>query len=135
MEKQRKDKMETCKERINAMYRERMKDLTTLLNNYYSGTTDDDLGDLFDYGLSFDYILEHGKPYFRYQLSWGGPADEFRFYANYKNGGWKLERIEYWFLDWFDSAHKVIATGQYFDVLNNLFQLFDEMGTLDFVSK
>ena len=128
--------METCKERINAMYYERMKDLTTLFNNYYAGTTDDNLGDLFDYGLFFDYVIpKYGKPYFCYQLSWGGPADEFRFYAYKNQTGWQLERVEYWFLDWFDSAHKVIATGRNFGMLNDLFRLYDEIGMLDSVFK
>lgn len=50
----------------------------------------------FDYGLSFDYseIDEKEKTdYFRYQLSWGGPSDEVRFYED--------GTIEYVYLDWF----------------------------------
>ena len=45
-----------------------------------------DLGNIFEYGLSFDYVTpgtfkSQVGGYFRYQLSWGGPSDEIRFYA------------------------------------------------------
>jgi len=69
------------------------------------------LGNLNEYGLGFDYVPPGTFPdqeegYFRYQLSWGGPSDEFRIYADQINRWqWSIYRIEYWFLDWFDGAH------------------------------
>jgi len=53
-----------------------------------------------EYGLCFD-LVEAGtfndqlEPYYRYQISYGGPSEEFRMYA---------DRTEYWYLDWFDGA-------------------------------
>jgi len=53
-------------------------------------------GELYNYGLSYGYSERDKKEdedYFRYQLSWGGPSDEVRFYED--------GTIEYVFLDWF----------------------------------
>ena len=44
---------------------------------------------------------ENSGNYWRLQLSWGGPSDEFRIYWNIENG---IYRIDYWFLDWYDGA-------------------------------
>lgn len=62
-------------------------------------------GCFYNYGLSFDFVpvdtfddMEHA--YYRYQLSWGGPSDEIRFYED--------GTIEYVYMDW--------ATGVGFDV-------------------
>jgi len=69
-------------------------------------------------GLSFDRV-EAGTfegqrdPYYRWQLSWGGPSDEFRLYDN--------NDLEYWFLDWFDGAC-VLVTGADKDFIINLIE-------------
>ena len=66
--------------------------------------------DFFDYinnyGLCFDYVergtfTDQERGYFRYQLSWGGPSDEFRIYVDYDK---QITQIDYWFLDWGDGA-------------------------------
>ena len=66
--------------------------------------------DFFDYvnnyGLCFDYVekgtfTDQDRGYFRYQLSWGGPSDEFRIYVDYDK---QITHIDYWFLDWGDGA-------------------------------
>ncbi len=51
-----------------------------------------------EYGLCFDYVElgtfgDQDQDYFRYQISWGGPSEEIRFYEN--------GAIEFVFLDWF----------------------------------
>ena len=52
-----------------------------------------DLGCLEDYGLAIDKVeadsLGNHPGYWRYQISWGGPAEEFRYYD--QNGG----RVEF----------------------------------------
>ena len=74
-------------------------------NNQYKGYED-----FFDYvnrsGLSFDYVeantFEDQKSgFWRFQMSWGGPSDEFRIYTDHENN---IDYIEYWYLDWFDGA-------------------------------
>lgn len=68
--------------------------------------------DLFDYvnqtALSWDYVDSEGREagYYRLQLSWGGPSDEFRIYVDQDK---EIDIIEYWYMDWFDSAHYLVA--------------------------
>ena len=61
------------------------------------------IGHPHEYGLSFDYVEpdtfdDQPDGYWRYQLSWGGPSDEFRFHGD--------GRIEYRYHDWWDGAGK-----------------------------
>jgi hypothetical protein len=65
---------------------------------------------LFDYvnqsALGFDFVpvdtfKDQERGYWRLQMSWGGPSDEFRIYVNPEN---KIEYIDYHYLDWFDGA-------------------------------
>ena len=68
-----------------------------------------------NYGLSFDYVAPHTftdqtEGYYRWQLSWGGPSDEFRIYVDEMT---RPDRVEYWFIDWFDGAKVEIKRGAY----------------------
>jgi len=59
-----------------------------------------------NYGLCFDYVAPHTftdqpEGYYRWQLSWGGPSDEFRIYVD---DMCRPVRVEYWFMDWWDGA-------------------------------
>jgi len=83
------------------------------INDDGEGDTESLISDHFDYlleqayerfhgyGLCFDYVDGDAEHFFRYQLSWGGPSTEIRFFANYDLS---LYRIEFWYLDWFDGA-------------------------------
>lgn len=123
----------SCKERVTGKLKDRIEDLTKLWEAYQKGEEDvEDLGNIFEYGLSFDYVpkgtfKDQRKGYFRYQLSWGGPSDEFRFYCDET---FTPYRIEYWFLDWFDGANKVL-TGKNLDLLTDIFDWFKEGGTVE----
>ena len=98
-----------CKARINKALKGRIEDLEKLFRAYQEGEEErysEDIGTFYEYGLGVDYVAPHTfrdqrRGYFRYQLSWGGPADEFRFYLD---ENLNPTRIEYWFLDWFDGA-------------------------------
>jgi len=75
---------------------------------------DPDLGNIYEYGLAFDYVApqtfkDQDEGYFRYQLSYGGPSDEFRIFAHPVPKGFSVYRIEYWFLDWFDGARRTLS--------------------------
>jgi len=76
------------------------------------------IGSFGDYGLSFDYV---DQDYFRYQLSWGGPSDEIRFY---KNGA-----IEYVYMDWFCGIGFNVNTDSTFKSLRDY---FTDLGMLNF---
>jgi len=67
--------------------------------------------DLFDYinnsALSWDYVEagtfeDQEEGYYRLQLSWGGPSDEFRIYTTQYAD--EIDVIEYHYMDWFDGA-------------------------------
>lgn len=56
--------------------------------------------------LSWDYVepftfLDQKAGYFKLQLSWGGPSDEFRIYTDMQKD---IKKIEYWYMDWGDGA-------------------------------
>ena len=57
------------------------------------------------YGLSFDVVHteDAGESYVRYQICWGGPTEEFRFFCDFNR---KPYKVEFWFLDWFDGASR-----------------------------
>ena len=71
------------------------------------GTYYHEYDDMFDYlnqtALSWDYVDCEGRQagYWRLQLSWGGPSDEFRIYVDQDKD---IDVIEYWYMDWFDGA-------------------------------
>lgn len=128
-------KENSCEKRIEQQLEGRVSDLRTLGERYQCGKeADDDLGSLSDYGLSFDYVTpgtfdDQREGYFRYQLSWGGPSDEFRFFVN---PDLSCHRIEYRFLDWFDGASRTL-TGRERDLLHQLWDWFRETGTANAV--
>jgi hypothetical protein len=117
----------TCKARVKPHFDERLADLKKLLEAERNGEEDTDNGNLSEYGLCFDYVTpetfrDQKEAYFRYQLSWGGPSDEFRFYVN---PDFSCHRIEYWFLDWFDGAH-IVLTDDTESLLTEIWQWFSD---------
>ena len=121
-----------CKDRVKVRYDGRMESLRRIVKADNEGKPDPDYGPLNEYGLSFDYVApgtftNQREGYFRYQLSWGGPSDEFRFYTGPEL---KPHRIEYWFLDWYDGAH-ITLEGEDFDFMADLFDGFYPQGAYD----
>ena len=95
-----------------------MSDIRTLYEAENQKT--EELGSLNEYGLSIDKVeagtfKNQREDYLRYQLSYGGPSEEFRIY---KNGD-----VEFWYLDWFDGA-KVDVAG------NDAFIIKDIVGSV-----
>lgn len=128
-------KQATCKERVAKHLKSRIEDIDKLWKMYHEDCEayDNELGNFNEYGLCFDYVApgtfsDQRRGYFRYQLSWGGPSDEFRFYCT---EGFDIDRIEYWFLDWFDGAKKIL-TGHAFNLLSEIFEDFKECGTVQY---
>lgn len=116
-----------CELRIEDNLSSRLEDLRKLFEAECRGEENEDLGALHEYGLCFDYVApdtfrEQREGYFRYQLSYGGPSDEFRFFTN---PDFSLHRIEYWFLDWFDGAHRILS-GKDEEFLRELWAWFCE---------
>ena len=107
-----------CKDVINEKWEGRKKDLEELLKYDAKGKAHPKLGWFNEYGLSLNFVKpgtfeDQREGYLRYQLSWGGPSDEIRFYQN--------GNIEYWFLDWFDGASIDITNEPIAKKLLNIF--------------
>jgi hypothetical protein len=118
----------SCESRIDSELKERLTDLRRLWTDHCAGKESED-GTFSDYGLCFDYVppdtfADQREGYFRYQLSWGGPSDEFRFFIN---PDLSCHRIEYWFLDWFDGASRILSDDDD-DLLLEIWHWFNEIG-------
>ena len=73
-------------------------------------------------GLCFDYVdpgtfTDQLEGYWRWQLSWGGPGDEFRIYINPDKS---VHRIEYWYLDWYDGAKVTLDKQQHSEAWSHM---------------
>lgn len=133
---QAKPKDNSCKSRIEGEVKARLRDLRRLWEAYQNGAEGEEIESIFDYGLSFDYVAPgtfsgQKEGYFRYQLSWGGPSDEFRFFVN---PDLSCHRVEYWLLDWFDGAYQVL-TGEDESFLLELWDWFTELGSVEAVMR
>lgn len=125
----------SCEERVAAQLQGRLDDLRTLWRLYCEGNEegDEDLGNFHEYGLAFDYVgpdtfKDQEEGYFRYQLSWGGPGDEFRFFVS--GPRFEVHRIEYCFLDWWDGASRRLY-GEDRELMEEIFDFFREIGTVE----
>ena len=92
----------TCKERIQEEYQDRLEQIQTEEEPPF---------------LCFDYVEPNtfegqNIGYYRYQMGYGGPSDEFRKYDN-------KDFIEYWFLDWFDGASIVVKDADVINLVND----------------
>lgn len=89
------------------------------------------IGSFYDYGLAVDYVApgtfeRQRAGYLRYQLSYGGPSEEVRFY--FTQGARECYKIEFVYLNW--------GTGVGFEVTGEawakwLFEWFNEVGTVE----
>ena len=103
-----------CKDKVEDAFRSRMEDIKTLF--YAEDNRTEDLGHLNEYGLCIDFVeagtfKDQREDFYRYQLSYGGPQEEFRIY---KNGD-----VEFWFLDWFDGA-PIDVTGEDANIIKEI---------------
>lgn len=100
-----------CADLVKESFESMMDDIRQLWKAEQDGEDGvDDIGTMTEYGLSWDYVYPgtfNDQPYLylRWQLSWGGPSQEFRFIGIYLgHGKFLCQKIEYWHLDWFDGA-------------------------------
>jgi hypothetical protein len=90
-----------CSERISTEWGDRKESISALTDK-----------EIREYPLCFDYVEanyfandkgEHThEAYHRYQMSYGGPQDEIRFYV--VSDVEFSHKVTYAFLDWYDSA-------------------------------
>ena len=123
-----------CKDKVRRELRGRIADIRKLWRLYCKDPDayDEELGRFDEYGLCFDYVprdtfSDQKRGFFRWQLSWGGPQDEFRFFTD---ENLDITEIEYWYLDWFDGAG-VKLCGRDHELLAEIFGDFKEMGAVE----
>lgn len=78
-----------------------------------------------EYGLAFDYVAagtfeDQEIGYFRYQLSYGGPSEELRFFVDPEQN---LIKAEFWLLDWF-TGNSIDCTKQ--DAVRTVWEHFKD---------
>lgn len=125
------DKQPSCKQRVRQHWNSRKADFNLYMNDpevYENGN--ENTGPFGEYGLCFDYVTagtftDQRKGFWRYQLSYGGPQDELRFYGDPQG---KIYKVEYWFLDWFDGA-RLNVTEQ--ACVQWLVEFFAEVGSFE----
>ena len=76
-----------------------------------------------EYGLCFDKVEPNtfqGQKlgYWRWQLSWGGPSDEFRIFVDEDKN---IYKIEYWYMDWFDGASIIVKNKIIYQIIKEYF--------------
>ncbi|MDP2371905.1 hypothetical protein [Rhodoferax sp.] len=105
-------KEQTCAERIAGAWARTKEDLLSYMGDgaVYESGSEDGARPFNEYALSFDYVApgtfsDQPKGYWRYQMSWGGPSDEIRFFG----GPVHFTKAEYWFMDWYDGAKLDVA--------------------------
>jgi len=76
-----------------------------------------------EYGLCFDKVepntfQDQKLGYWRWQLSWGGPSDEFRIFVDEDKN---IYKIEYWYLDWGDGASIIVKDSLIYHIIEEYF--------------
>ncbi len=108
---------QSCAELVKEKWQSTRDDIAAMLlgENWDSYKDDQGYDDDFDgyqafseYGLSWTYNRpeDGSNGYYCYLMSWGGPSDELRFYADIRG---ECHVIEYWYMDWFDGAKHVVT--------------------------
>ena len=124
------DRQPTCEERVASRLEDRIEILRDLWNmDDHDAYHEEHETNMYEFGLSFDYVApetfnDQDEAYWRYQLSWGGPSDEFRVYGEQLDE-WNVHvyRIEYAYLDWFDGATRTLY-GDDRALLDEIFSCF-----------
>ena len=120
----------SCAEKVKVSWESRKEDFERFMNDI-SGATQEEF---YEYGLSFDYVdpetfEDHPEGFFRYQLGFGGPTVEIRFFASQGISGWSLYRAEFWYLDWGGGA-KIDVTSE--ETIKWLWQEINETQSTDY---
>jgi len=128
------DEQKTCEQIIDGELKSRIQDLRLLWASYKRGEEwcKEVESYLPEYGLDFSYTApntfrDQAEGYCVYLLSCGGPQDEFRFYPPVSD--YDAWRVEYWYLNWYDGAHRVLL-GERRRLLIELLEFYDGAGLI-----
>ena len=136
-------KEKSCADLVKEKYQDRLKQFETAKNfldiekserNKFDEFLSDEYQELNQYEDFFDYVNQSGlcfdrveagtfkdqrAGYWRWQLSWGGPSEEFRLFDN--------GDLEYWYLDWFDGASVQVKDEIFENIMANFKALSEDV--------
>jgi hypothetical protein len=129
--------MDNDKKSCKELWAEKKNDRVASVRRLFRlGETTGDYEEFWDYALGFEYVsglqytagssTRQDEGYYRWQLEWGGPASEFRFYTDARNN---LHRIEFVYLDWWD-GHARRLVGRDAELLTEVWDFFVECGSV-----
>lgn len=100
--------------------REEVREIEKVLKTF------EEVGDFHEYGLSFGFVEADAETdgYYRFQICWGGPSSEIRFYPDGK--------IEAVYMDWFVGVGFNVNNWDAFQWLKSW---LEDVGSIDFDSK
>jgi hypothetical protein len=122
-----------CADLVESHLRSRIEDIRRMWEGKKEGNEDLDQ-EFNEFGLSFDYIVPHTytdqkQGYFCWLLSWGGPQDQFEFYAN---PDLSVYKIVYRHLNWFDGAALELE-GEDLELLEEIYNDMKECEAIKYV--
>ncbi len=131
------DDQKTCGELVRQHLDSRMEDLRDIfkrMDHNFENVRERAYEEYNGYALDFSYVEpdtfnDQPQGYFRYQISWGGPGDEIRYYVNPDLTPCK---VEYWYLDWFDGA-PITLRGEYLEIAERILADFNDTGTTQYL--
>ena len=90
-----------------------------------------DFGRWDEYGLSLDYVPagtfnDQRRGYLRFQISWGGPSEEFRFFMDERLN---CTSIEFWYLDW-GCGHRIKVSNQ---TMRDIFEEWSDCDMIEYL--
>lgn len=119
----------TCSDLVIDKWRSTRDDIAAMLlgENWETYRKDQGYDEDFDghqafseYGLSWTYNQpeDGSNGFYCFLMSWGGPSDELRFYADTQG---QCHVIEYWYMDWFDGASVTVTNDETAKAVANFF--------------
>tara|TARA_R100000005_G_C4955941_1_gene174476 strand:- start:82 stop:483 length:402 start_codon:yes stop_codon:yes gene_type:complete len=109
---------EKIKDETIKHYQATHRDLFRFINNL---DNEEIAQEFSEYGLSINVVKpltfeDQEEAFVRYQISWGGPSEEFRKFE---------DRIEYCYLDWFVGYSLDVSEDE---TINQVFDYFESIG-------
>ena len=113
----REDKIRRIKQKFQNQTLDQLKgrasdiaDIMTRQRSDDAEVADQAYDDFYQYGLSFDYVPpftfeEQRAGYWRWQISWGGPGEEFRIYVDPVTD--RVKEVDFYYTEDWGNCHTI----------------------------
>ena len=120
-ELEQNDTRPTPRERAYSLMYSRLEDLHAFNSGEYDP---DEMGEPEHYGLCLDMVeagtFENQCPFIRFQISWGGPSEEFRFYSDVSASFVFMDWCEFEEINLYSDTRETVETFLMMDCYDNL---------------